>query len=191
MPQPEEDTREPDDPAVGHVDWNLEAREDTPMEEANPDTPFPPVEAFRSYPGTCLQRPVPVPSVPQLNAVAARLTLTPTQRRALEVATTSTLVLVQGPPGTGKTRLVKSAAELFAETCPPDRSMLFTSRNHQAVDHMARTVVGNASSLSPEHPLHPKKCLRSGRDDKVTKDGPAISVMDHFVRCYPDRVIDP
>ena len=61
------------------------------------------------------------------------------QRRAFQTAISSSLTVVTGPPGTGKSQIVVS---LIADSYLQNRRVLFTSRNHKAVDvveeHVAR-----------------------------------------------------
>lgn len=68
-------------------------------------------------------------------------TLTPPQRRALDIAlNTPDLALIQGPPGTGKTRVIAALQQRLAEEASKsDRltgRVLLTSFQHEAVDNV-------------------------------------------------------
>ena len=81
----------------------------------------------------------PVPDIPgeskdeprRLADVAEYEGLNPQQRVACQYASTSPLSVVTGPPGTGKSRVV---AQTMANAAIAGSTVLFSSRNHQAIE---------------------------------------------------------
>ena len=64
-------------------------------------------------------------------AVLNPVPLTPDQLRAAETAAAGPVTAITGPPGTGKSQVIVA---LVASAIADGRSVLFASRNHQAVD---------------------------------------------------------
>lgn len=69
--------------------------------------------------------------------------LTPNQLKALNLGLAGPVTAVTGPPGTGKTQVIVS---LIASALAANRTVLLTSRNHQAID----AVEEKLRALSPD-----------------------------------------
>lgn len=92
--------------------------------------------------------------------------LSPDQRRACSMALANPVSLVSGPPGTGKSRVVANA---MVNALLEGKSVLFASRNHQALDavvpylnEMGKTglVVGRLSVPQDQNVADPlRECL--------------------------------
>ena len=81
---------------------------------------------------------------------AGRMSLTPSQRAAFDVARTRKLSLVWGPPGTGKTRFLVAAiaamVESHARAGRPFR-VLVSAFTHAAIEHLLRGLVAELTKL--------------------------------------------
>ena len=81
---------------------------------------------------------------------AGRMSLTPSQRAAFDIARTRKLSLVWGPPGTGKTRFLVAAiaalVESHARVGRPFR-VLVSAFTHAAIEHLLRGLVGELATL--------------------------------------------
>lgn len=89
------------------------------------------------------------------------VTLSPLSERQIEAADAAVsgpLTVVQGPPGTGKSEIILT---LIVSALLSGRSVLFASRNHQALDE----VEGRLKSIVSEHPV-----LTRGRDAEGERD---------------------
>ncbi|MDO9540817.1 MAG: hypothetical protein Q7J98_00655 [Kiritimatiellia bacterium] len=93
-------------------------------------------------------------------------TLSPDQRKACHLAMHQPITVVTGPPGTGKSRVV---ANVMANALLEGKSVLFASRNHQAIDAVVPVlnklvdnipVVGRLSLPHGEQNVDPmRECL--------------------------------
>lgn len=70
------------------------------------------------------------------------------QRLAVQTALTNKLTVITGPPGTGKSQVV---ANIIANAAYHGKSVLFTSKNHKAVD----VVVQRIQDLTDKNNLYP------------------------------------
>ena len=68
------------------------------------------------------------------------------QKKAIQIALASDITLIAGPPGTGKTQVV---ANLIINAAVQHKTVLFTSKNNNAVD----VVVKRVNGFNPTHPL--------------------------------------
>ena len=91
--------------------------------------------------------------------------LTDRQMEAAEAALRGPLTVIQGPPGTGKSHVILS---LVLSAVMSGRSVLFASKNHQALDE----VENRLREIVSEAPL-----LTRGRDAEGQQDTNALKVL--------------
>jgi hypothetical protein len=84
--------------------------------------------------------------------------LTPNQLEATELAMTGGITAVTAPPGTGKSQVIVS---IIASALAADKTVLFASRNHQAID----AVEERLAELAPEQPVMVRANDREGDRD--------------------------
>lgn len=87
------------------------------------------------------------PEAASTHAVLSTADLTDRQLEAADAALTGPLCAIQGPPGTGKSQLILS---LMLTLAASGKSVLFASRNHQALDEVESrlgAIVGAAPLL--------------------------------------------
>ncbi len=72
--------------------------------------------------------------------------LTPNQLEATELAMTGAVTVVNGPSGTGKSQVI---ASIIASALAGGKTVLFASRNHQAIDAVEKRL----AELAPEQPI--------------------------------------
>ena len=136
---------------------DLEALRDWP-EEARRDTALAALFAVAA--------PQPADSeVPVLSAAP----LTDRQMDAAEAALAGPLTVIQGPPGTGKSHVILT---LILSAVLSGRSVLFASKNHQALDE----VENRLREIVPDAPL-----LTRGRDSDGQRDTSALQAMREIV----------
>ncbi len=84
--------------------------------------------------------------------------LTPNQLEATELAMAGAVTAVTGPSGTGKSQVIVS---IIASALAADKTVLFASRNHQAID----AVEERLAELAPEQPIMVRANDREGDRD--------------------------
>lgn len=95
--------------------------------------------------------------------VGEQKALTDHQHDAAEAALEHGLTVIQGPPGSGKSELIFT---LLVSAVMAGKTVLFSARNHQAVDEVERRL----KAVVPDHPL-----LTRARDAEGERD---ISFLD-------------
>ena len=114
------------------------------------------------------------------------LPLNDEQEKAVRTALSADVTLIAGPPGTGKTQVV---ANLIINAAIAEQSVLFTSKNNNAVD----VVVKRVNSLNKELPLvlryekSAKQCISDYAQQwerAIKKDLSFTATMNAYSRVY-------
>ncbi len=125
-------------------------------------------------------------AVPFTKDVLEVLPLNDEQKEAVKSALSADVTLIAGPPGTGKTQVV---ANLIINAAINKQSVLFTSKNNNAVD----VVVNRVNSLNKKLPLvlryekSAKQCITEYAqqwENARAKGMPSSSAFDSYSRVY-------
>ncbi|MFN3259906.1 MAG: AAA domain-containing protein [Pikeienuella sp.] len=112
---------------------------------------------------------------PELELIQLSTAMTDVQVAAAEAALEGPLTVIQGPPGTGKSDVILT---LLASAALQGRSVLFASKNHQALDEVERRL----RDLVGETPL-----LTRGRDAGGERDASLLAALAEIGATEPQR----
>ena len=111
--------------------------------------------------------------------LAAEACLTDRQMDAVETGLSNLLTVIQGPPGTGKSHVVLT---IMLSAFLSGRSVLFASKNHQALDEVERRI----REIAPDLPL-----LTRGRDSEGERDTNFLKELSQIAEGDVEAVDDP